>query len=226
MRESARERESFNDGREQSRTLRLSTLHRGVQPAFTIFYRAGAKELKNAIYYPQFFFFERKTLRGLQWRERVVEKFKYITSRGREIIGFYTEHTTRGRNYRKRGSVPILCVRCARWEREIQRERERERERERDGSDVILIALKLVKKFALFLAKNLHLSFSPLKWRWVHTFRCQSVAPFETVSILRKIRTLCDRFTSVKWRDRGTKHRKKRSNFRLHRPSQRKNESN
>ena len=27
--------------------------------------------------------------------------------------------------------------------------------------------------FALFLAKNLHLSFSPLKGRWVHTFRCQ-----------------------------------------------------
>ena len=27
--------------------------------------------------------------------------------------------------------------------------------------------------FALFLAKNLHLSFSPLEWRWVHTFRSQ-----------------------------------------------------
>ena len=27
--------------------------------------------------------------------------------------------------------------------------------------------------FALFLAKNLHLSFSSLDWRWVHTFRCQ-----------------------------------------------------
>ena len=27
--------------------------------------------------------------------------------------------------------------------------------------------------FALFLAKNLHLSFSSLEWRWVHTFRCQ-----------------------------------------------------
>ena len=54
-----------------------------------------------------------------------------------------------------------------------------QRERERDGSDVTLVALKLVKKFALFLAKalklaksfalflakNLHLSFSPMKWR-------------------------------------------------------------
>ena len=52
----------------------------------------------------------------------------------------------------------------------------REREREIDGSDVTLVALKLAKKlalflaktlklaksFALFLAKNLHLSFSPL----------------------------------------------------------------
>ena len=60
-------------------------------------------------------------------------------------------------------------------ERERYREREREREREIDGSDVTLVALKLAKKFALFLAKrlklaksfalflakNLHLSFSP-----------------------------------------------------------------
>ena len=70
-RERERERESFNDGREQSRTLRLATLHRGVQPATesTIFYRAGAEELKNAIYSPQLFFFERQTLRGLQYRE-------------------------------------------------------------------------------------------------------------------------------------------------------------
>ena len=86
-------------------------------------------------------------------------------------------------------ALPILCMRCARWEREIQRERERERERERDGSDVTLVALKLAMSFALFLAKNfhlsigeeftlflaqnLHLSFSPLERRWVHTFRCQ-----------------------------------------------------
>ena len=31
----------------------------------------------------------------------------------------------------------------------------------------------MAKNFALFLAKKLHLSFSPLDWRWVHTFRGQ-----------------------------------------------------
>ena len=76
-------------------------------------------------------------------------------------------------------------------ERDTQRERERERESETEVTSSV--ALKLAKKFALFLAKNLHLSFSPLKWRWVHTFRCQNVALFETVRILRKIRTLRDR---------------------------------
>ena len=50
-------------------------------------------------------------------------------------------------------------------ERERYTERERERERERDGSDVTRVALKLAMSFALFLAKNLHLSFSPLEWR-------------------------------------------------------------
>ena len=30
-----------------------------------------------------------------------------------------------------------------------------------------------MKSFALFLDKNLHVSFSHLEWRWVHTFRCQ-----------------------------------------------------
>ena len=56
---------------------------------------------------------------------------------------------------------------------------QKETESERDGSDVTLVALKLAKKFALFLAKtlklakgfalflakNLHLSFSTMKWR-------------------------------------------------------------
>ena len=61
-RERARERESFNDEREQSRTLRLATLHRGEEPASesTIFYRAGAEELKNAIYSPQLFLLRKK----------------------------------------------------------------------------------------------------------------------------------------------------------------------
>ena len=36
-----------------------------------------------------------------------------------------------------------------------------------------MCTLVLAMNFALFLAKNLHLSFSPLEWRWVHTFRCQ-----------------------------------------------------
>ena len=45
------------------------------------------------------------------------------------------------------------------------------------------------------------------------------VALFKTVPILR--------FASVKWHDRGSKHRNERSNFRLQRPSShRKNESN
>ena len=41
----------------------------------------------------------------------------------------------------------------------------------------------------------------------------KNVELFETVRILRKIRTLRDRFTSVKWRNKGSKHRNKRSNF-------------
>ena len=119
--------------------------------------------------------------------------------------------------YRKRGSASHIV-------REVRSVRKRDTEIKRDGSDVNLVSLKLAKKFALFLAKNLHLIFSPLKWRLVHTFLCQNVALFKTVRILN----LRDRFTSVKWRDRGSKHKKKkRSSFRLHRPSShRKNESN
>ena len=32
------------------------------------------------------------------------------------------------------------------------------------------------------LPKNLHLSFSPLEWRWVHTFRCQKRCTFRNSS--------------------------------------------
>ena len=129
--------------------------------------------------------------------------------------------------YRKRGSASYIV-------REVRsvRERDTEREREIDGSDVTLVALKLAKKFALFLAKTLklpknfalflaktlHLSFSPHKWRWVHTFLCHKRCTIRNSRNLPKIRTLRDRFTSVKWRDRESKHRNKRSNFRLHRP--------
>ena len=40
--------------------LQLATLHRGAKPAFTIFYRAGAKEQENAIYSPQVFLLRKK----------------------------------------------------------------------------------------------------------------------------------------------------------------------
>ena len=68
-------------------------------------------------------FFKRKSLRGAQWLERVVEKFNY---------------------YRKRRSASYIVreVRSVR-EREREIQREREREREIDGSDVIIVALKL-----------------------------------------------------------------------------------
>ena len=90
---------------------------------------------------------------------------------------------------------PILCVRCARCERERDTEREREREREIDGSDVTIIALKLAMSlhfplpkirlfhFSLFTSCLSFLKWSPL-WRWnsqwVHTlwsFRCQKNSP-------------------------------------------------
>ena len=104
--------------------------------------------------------------------------------------------------------------------REREREREREIQREKDGSDVTIFALKLAMSFALFLAKNLHLCFSPLNGAEFTLSVAKNVAFFETVPILRKIRT-------VKWRERGSKQPNKRSIFRLHRPSSdRKNESN
>ena len=51
---------------------------------------------------------------------------------------------------------------------------QKERERERDGSDVTLVALKLAKSFALFLAKNLHLGIG----EEFCTFPCQKFAPW------------------------------------------------
>ena len=54
-----------------------------------------------------------------------------------------------------------------------------------------MCTLVLTKSLRYSLPKNLHLSFSPLEWRSVHTFRCQNFALFETVRILR----------TVKWRD-------------------------
>ena len=154
---------------------------------------------------------------------------RVLKNTGEQVMSFAARLNRPFVYYGKRGSASYIVheVRSVR-ERDTERERyreretqrERERERERDRSDVTLVALKLAKSFALFLAENVHLSFSPLKWRWVHTFCCQSVALFETVRILRKIRTLHDRFIiSVKCRDRESKHRNKQSNFRLNRPS-------
>ena len=57
--------------------------------------------------------------------------------------------------------------------RERERERERERDTEKDGSDVTIFALKLAMSFALFLAKNLHLSIG----EEFCTFPCQKFAP-------------------------------------------------
>ena len=137
--------------------------------------------------------------------------------------------------YRKCGSASYI-VREVRSVRERERYREREREREWDGSDVTLVALKLAMNFAPFLAKSFHLSIGE-EFALFLAKICTSVSPllklkgaeftlsvaknaalFETVRVLR--------FASVKWRDRGSKPRNKRSNFRLHRPSShRKNES-
>ena len=67
---------------------------------------------------------------------------------------------------RKRGSASYIV-------REVRsvREREREIQREIDGSDVTIVALKLAMSFALFLAKNLHLSIG----EEFCTFPCQNL---------------------------------------------------
>ena len=98
-------------------------------------------------------------------------------------------------------ALPILCVRCVRWEREW------------DRSDVTLVALKLAMNFAPFLGKK----FAP--WRRVlHFFLpkiCTLVSPLlkgaeftlsvaKNVALFETVRV--HRFASVKWRDRGSKH--------------------
>ena len=57
-------------------------------------------------------------------------------------------------------ALRILCVRCARGERE--REREIQGEREWDGSDVTFVARNLAMNFAPFLAKTLKLAMNLL----------------------------------------------------------------
>ena len=81
--------------------------------------------------------------------------------------------------------------------------------------------------FALILAKNVNLSIG----EEFCTFPCRKCAPLSpllkgaefTLSVAKKV-ALFEAvgilpFASVKWRDRGSKHRNKRSNFRLHRRS-------
>ena len=123
-------------------------------------------------------------------------------------------------------------------ERDTERERERERERETDVTSP-KVALKLAMSFARFLAKNVHLNIGEEICTFEVTFPCQKFAPLspllngaeftpcvaKNVALFETVRIL--RFASVKWRDRGSEHRNKRSNFRLHRSSShRKNESN
>ena len=74
--------------------------------------------------------------------------------------------------------------------------------------------LVVAKSFALFLAKTLVSLLS--KGAEFTISVAKNVALFETVRVLR--------FASVEWRDRGSKHRNKRANFRP--SSHRKNESN
>ena len=70
----------------------------------------------------------------------------------------------------------------------------------------------LAKSFALFLAKILHLSFSPFEMRWVHTFHCQKRCTFRNSSY--------SSHCQMAWLiDRGSKQQSTRSNFRLHRSS-------
>ena len=110
-----------------------------------------------------------------------------------------------------------------------------ERERERDGSDVTLIALKLsmsfvlllakmctlvlAKSFAPFLAKNFHLFIGIPSWMALSSH-------FPLPNTLHSSKQFAFFVASVKWRHRGSKHRNKGPNIRLHRPSHRKNKSN
>ena len=122
-----------------------------------------------------------------------------------DIVDFY---------YRKRGSASYIV----REVREV-REREIQRERARNGSDVTLVALKLEKSFALFLATNLHLSFSPMKKGAEFTL---SVAKTLHYSKQFAFFVKFALFAIVLSRSNGVggdRSTEKRSNFQLHRPS-------
>ena len=79
--------------------------------------------------------------------------------------------------YRKRGSASHFV-------REMRSVREPgERYRERDGSDVIIVALKLAMSFALFLAKRSHLFLPFLNCAEFTLSVAKNVALLETVRI-------------------------------------------
>ena len=69
--------------------LQLATLHRGAKPAFTIFYRAGAKELENAIYSPQVFLLRKKDVeRASKTGESSRKNLNILQAEAEKLSGF------------------------------------------------------------------------------------------------------------------------------------------
>ena len=109
--------------------------------------------------------------------------------------------------YRKRGSasyvvreVRSVCVCVCVCERERERERYRDRRKWRH-----LSSAEIGEEFCTFPCQKFAPWFLPSQIALSSHFSvAQTFALFETVRFLRKIRTLRDRFISVKWRDRGS----------------------
>ena len=99
-------------------------------------------------------------------------------------------------------ALPILCIRCTRWEREIQTEREW------DGSDITLVALKLAKKFALFLAKTLKLAIQAIEFSAEPSFSSKKWIKLIPKTIGNRKKRLCVRLRS------GDKHHLRKSSDR------------
>ena len=77
-------------------------------------------------------------------------------------------------------ALPILCVRCARWEREQLRRNRHHLSSAEIGDDFCTFPcqnehLSIGEEFLHVSMPKISTSFSdsPLEWRWVHTFRCQ-----------------------------------------------------
>ena len=124
-----------------------------------------------------------------------------------------------------------------------ERERERERDREWDGSDVTLVALKLARNFASFVAKTLklamHMNFAPFLAKHCALVLAKSFALFLAKNLdlsfsplegrwvytfccqkrcaLRNSSRSCVLLMSNGVTGRGSKHQNKLSNFQLHR---------